>query len=132
MGIFWRITLAWLLAVAMPIQGMAAVSMRLCMALPQPGPACHEQNMTPMAVAQDQASDLAAEPKAPAAFEDSAPDHAGSCSACAACCHAVAPPSVLPLLEPVAGELPQASALIASHARVLPGGLERPPRNTPR
>ncbi|WP_428509837.1 hypothetical protein [Roseateles sp.] len=121
MGIFWRITLAWLLAVAMPIQGMAAVTMRLCMALPQPSTACHEQ-----------ALEQAAEPTAPAAFEEAAPDHAGSCSACAACCHAVAPPSVLPLLDPVAGELPQASALIASHARVLPGGLERPPRNPPR
>jgi hypothetical protein len=125
----------WLMAVALPLQGVAVATMLSC------GPGHHR-----MAAAQTAAPVMHdhsahdhgtvandAKPSAAAADDGPAAEQLHSlakfkCSACAACCSATALPSSAigfdpPRLEAVFDALP-----LASSATFQTGGLERPPR----
>lgn len=127
----WRLMLAWLLAMALPLQGYAAHALMLC------GPAHHQSPLvTTQATAahehHGEHADHAAHHAEPAQADDAEQaqpgGHAGACSVCASCCNAAALVTSLP----VADFLPPAPVAVATvpvaHARVLTGGLERPPR----
>lgn len=139
MSKFLRIALAWLLAVALPIQGYAAQAMLLC------GPAHHQS-----AVASDHAShdhgeasmhddhrSMASHEDAEASALDSAQDHhakdfksghAGKCSACASCCSAAAIVTAISSVDLTPQHVPVVATIPAGHAHDALGGLDRPPR----
>lgn len=117
MSKFWRIAFAWLLALALPIQGYAAQTLLLC------GPAHHQT-----AVAGDQRSHDDATQGHQDGAKPSKAGHAGKCSVCSSCCNAAAMASavitivVIPQVTPVVATIP------AADDRLLLGGLDRPPR----
>lgn len=136
MSKFWRIVLAWLLAVALPMQGYAAQTMLLC------GPASqqsklldvhseHEHVHTGMV---DGGSSAHATDKLNL-FSKNADNvslgegkHAGKCSVCSSCCSFVAITTNVVSFAVVAPELPEVPTIQIAHDRVMVGGLERPPR----
>ncbi|MBP7667821.1 MAG: hypothetical protein KA774_13315 [Burkholderiaceae bacterium] len=143
-----RTILVWVMALAMPLQGMAASAMLFCApghagVLQGPGPAAaavggshaaHAHHHGHDADAMDQAAptiEVAADaPCAGADGPSDPPPHHGkfSCSACAACCVALALPGrlVLPAASGPSQQVPTATAApVASHQ---PDGLDRPPR----
>lgn len=128
-----RVLLMWLLAVALPVQGVAAATMQFC------GAAHHPQKQ------QVQGADHghgaahaeadghhvgAAGPAGEAsAASDLSPHGQQKCSACAACCAGSAlPPAalVLPVVEPASE-----CVTVVPSAYVGPdvAGLEKPPRS---
>lgn len=153
-----RIVLAWLLALAIPVQGIAATAMLMCAPshagagvmtepLSEASPSTHHAAM--LADCQDeQDADMAAAAVAAAPFDhcsqssdqaDSADHHSqgheghqksqGHCSACAACCGVAAiGQTLLSLPEMLNTGTVQISPLPQSHDRELCGGIERPPR----
>ena len=114
-----RITLMWLLALAVPVQGFAAASMIGC------GTGHH--GVTAQADHRHHASG--------AGHSDVHKSHAGakfskaSCSACASCCTSAAPPSTPVIFE--ATDAPDAFLALAPQpvASFVSGGPERPPRS---
>ena len=123
----WRVLLAWMLMVAVPLQGLAAGSMLFCAA------ATHEVAASASPLKQHDHSTHshhsgdAVEKAAPAAQVTIA-DVQHQCSVCAACCHSVAI-SELPAMSQ-AVPAPQADladpfVLIVSHPSPLP---DKPPR----
>lgn len=120
-----RLLVMWLIAVALPIHGVAAATLLHCAAAPvgvasAGHPAEHGHPPAHMA-------------KADGATSEPAHDHAGgksSCSACASCCSlAVLPP--LPKL-PATVNLAEAISPFTAMPLVvfLTSGPERPPRTT--
>lgn len=130
MSRLFRIALACLLALALPVQGQAAYSMRFC------GPS-HDEAIA-AAAAHDQAQhdhaqhgqvqhEFVQDQSSATAHADKSPAH-GKCSACAACCGVAAiPPSPLSLAV-----VPVTSAYDSAPAPLRVGrnasGLERPPK----
>ncbi|GAA4412201.1 hypothetical protein [Quisquiliibacterium transsilvanicum] len=116
-----RSLFVWLMALALPLQGIAAVGMQAC------GPV-HERAGQVAAAAHD-AGHMHAHADAEhvtAGQESPAAGH--QCGACAACCTAAALPSavVFAAASGAAAELiPAAPERVASF---VPPGLERPPR----
>ena len=120
-----RIALAWLLAVALPLQGVAAQAMLTC------GPAHHQVAATHEHATHDHGA-------ATASADEGSHEHhakafkagpAGKCSACASCCGAAAMTTatftievIPPLHAPVVATIPAGKALESV------GGLDRPPR----
>ncbi|NCT82488.1 MAG: hypothetical protein GXC94_05050 [Comamonadaceae bacterium] len=123
MSKFWRIALAWLLAMALPIQGYAAQTLLLCAPAGHQAPAMAEHG------GHDHARMLEAAKAAPADDGGHA-QHAGKCSVCSACCNAVALTSAVPGLAVAPPDLPEVPTLQAAHDRVMVGGLDRPPRSS--
>jgi len=146
MRLIWRSVLTWLLVLAMPVQGMAAIGMQHC------APA--QEHMHPGGVAASVAHGhgngherqypAAANDAAPAASNEApAPELAHStaavssgftgdakCSACAACCPALGLPNRalhLPALPSAASLAPLPMAAVPSF---IPAGLDRPPRSS--
>ncbi|MBT9455406.1 MAG: hypothetical protein IV097_02175 [Burkholderiaceae bacterium] len=127
MSKFWRIALAWLLAVALPIQGYAATTMLLC------GPAHHQSS-----AAQDHG--MHAHGDAAMAHDDAvghgeavdATDaaQAGKCSVCSSCCNAAAIMASVVAPAVVSPDLPEVVPVLIAEERVIIGGLERPPRHS--
>jgi hypothetical protein len=140
---FLRTAVMWLVAFALPLQGLAAATMISCgpghngmvAAKAAPSVAVHEH-------ATHHAAAGAAHAEASPALADSGISAAGStaevgklhqlakfkCSACAACCVATALPSSIVSFDPPKHTpilVPATAALIAPF---LTGGLERPPR----
>lgn len=133
-----RVVLAWLLAVALPLQGYAVHAMSAC------GPA-HTSMIGARAAAPSHHHDGAAQgleaeehdhaamvhhgaTAAPDAQTEDPHGTAGKCAACASCCHAVAITTSV-LQTDVVRLVPVYVATVpTAHARVLTGGLERPPR----
>lgn len=130
MSRFWRLALAWLLAVALPMQGYAAQTMLLC------GPASHQSVATVDHAEHDHARMLedaavADHGMASAAHDDDGQSkHAGKCSLCSACCNAVAMMTSVVSLAVAPPDLPEVPTLQAAHDRVMVGGLDRPPRSS--
>lgn len=136
MSKFWRIALAWLLAMALPIQGYAAQTMLLC------GPANHQSSMLDehSGHAHDHTSMVGEDTSAHAMdgmglssqdTDKSSPTqtkHAGKCSVCSSCCSVVAIMTNIVSFAVVAPDLPEVPTLQFAHDRVMVGGLERPPR----
>lgn len=137
-----RSLLIWLMALALPIQAVAAASMLHCGAahrLMQGGslaavaPDGHDavHDATPHQHADSSAgldADLSAGDSSDASLSASPLGDDFTCSACANCCSAVALPSRLvrlpaPAIEAHATALP-ASGLVS----FVPGGIDRPPR----
>ena len=129
---FLTLSLLWLIALAMPLQGAAAVSMTLC------GPV-HQRMMEGQAETQSvgHASIHADVDHAAhhAHTGETTPDHSKSdhsksvgCSACSACClgGAVATGYVLPDLY--FASINPVSLVISSYAGVVADGPEHPPR----
>ena len=119
-----RLMVVWLLALALPLQGVAATVMKVC------APA-HVQAGVPADAdrhaAQTQGGSAGAGDVAPCHLEASPGAH--SCSACAACCAATALPA-----SPIAlqGAVPHAEpAPSAASSYLSPDGpsLERPPNH---
>lgn len=127
MSKFWRIALAWLLAMALPMQGYAAQTMLLC------GPAHHQ---IPTAAVQvmtghDHAGMAHAEAEMSQPADQASPaatKHAGKCSLCASCCNAVALMAQVVSVAVAPPDLPEIATVATAHDRVLVGGLDRPPR----
>lgn len=137
MSTFWRIALAWMLALALPLQGHATQRLLAGGALPSPATALaraaappahdalaaglHDSMKSGHAGHCDKAS-------ASGAAESAKPGSTGSCSACASCCHAAALPPSVPLLPLLAAALPAVPEVHLPLALVWPDSLERPPR----
>lgn len=149
-----RAFLVWVMAIAMPVQGMAASAMLFCgpshermmqrLVVDAPAMASHHgagaghdhaatdhgehRHAAHAAHADAVAPDPAAEADADGAGGMS-PHHAQfNCSACAACCFMLALPASFALPEavsPVHAVHPPPAAPVASHP---PDGLDRPPR----
>ena len=136
MSKFWRIALAWLLAVALPIQGYAAQTMLLC------GPTHHQSSVVDdhaahghdhAAMAHDGAlAHASVEMSATAADPDKTPpakvEHAGKCSVCSSCCSAAAITANVVTFAVSLPDLPEVATVKPAHDRVMVGGLDRPPR----
>jgi hypothetical protein len=114
-----RIALLWLVALALPVQGVAASTMMFC------GPA-HESS-----AAHDHAShhDHSAHDAASASDDGAAgePDTM-SCSVCASCCTAATLPSPIVAQGPPPGHAVYQAELGSAAATFLTSGLDRPPR----
>ena len=139
MSKFWRIAFAWLLALALPIQGVAAQTMLLC------GPAHHQTVAADASGAREHASfdhhndinDLAAHDQATdagaavASTDEAKPSkaaHAGKCSVCSSCCNAATMTSAVVTIDVIPQSMPAFATIPAANDRVLIGGLDRPPR----
>lgn len=132
-----RITLTWLLALALPVQGYAAqanllrsVAHQAAMSVQHADKTAHQHqshaHMQHTASAAQQDADCCDEHDAKLAGHG-ASTH-GKCSSCASSCGAVA------IATPIVsiGVNAYASALVATvalaHDRLLTGGIDRPPR----
>lgn len=140
-----RITLMWLIALAVPIQGSAAVTMFGC------GPGHHgEMGSSQVAMANKPTQDADHHPHEAVAEEVESHDHddgvphdrsdslethgtaqkvaKGNCTPCASCCVVAALPATVILFEPV----PLIDSFVLSVQSgvnsFLASGLERPPR----
>jgi Zn-dependent protease with chaperone function len=145
-----RITLMWLLTVAVPVHGFAAASMLGCVggqsgavaavAAHLHAPGAHRDGTDVHADAHahhagEDAMAQAATPHHPDGASDgpagqaAAKVSAASCSACAACCASAALPATPLVFEPTPA--PNAFVLPAPQrvATFVSGGLERPPRS---
>lgn len=140
MSTFWRIALAWMLALALPLQGHAAQRLLVGSALPLPAAALARAAVLPV---QDELNaglhdsmksghaghcDQAAVTAGNAGTDVTKRSSTGSCSACASCCHAAALPPSVPLLPLMPTALPAAPEVHLALALVWLDGLERPPR----
>ena len=145
-----RLVVFWLLAVALPLQGVAAATMLSC------APVGHHGNAVPASSHGDDATAASVARAAPDAAADkhdhashaavghathAAVDHgddsdarsgaggaAAKCSACSFCCTGAAAPARLLVFGPL--ELPEFYAPFAARsvAAFVSEGLERPPR----
>ncbi|WP_425259433.1 hypothetical protein ACPOLB_00995 [Rubrivivax sp. RP6-9] len=147
MSLTWRVLLVWLMACALPLQGLAAVRMQHC-APSHPAVTILQTVATPAHAARadhgpgqggghhagghhDSVHDAhhAAPDTAPAHGAQPAQDGGtGSCSACAACCAALALFAQVPGLpaSPPDALVPQRAPL--ESASFFSDGLDRPPR----
>ncbi|NML16932.1 hypothetical protein HHL10_18280 [Azohydromonas sp. G-1-1-14] len=119
----------WLLAVALPLQGSVAATLRVC------GPG-HERMAVVMAhVAHDHAShhhdDAPAfsHDEASSATQDLHKNAQHTCSACAACCVTAALPADTLRFEAAIGAAGPPPAFLPSPAAFLTDGPDRPPRS---
>ena len=139
MSKFLQIALAWLLVVALPVQGYAAQAMLMC------GPAHHQS-----AAVHDHA--LHDHDDAPENLADSVPSHsdamaspaasldhhakagsaghASKCSACSSCCGAAAATTAVFGVAVIPLHVPAAATISAGTTAETVGGLDRPPRAT--
>jgi hypothetical protein len=121
---FLTLSLLWLIAFAMPIQGAAAVSMTLCGSV--------HQGM--MDAQQHDHGDVkhshADHANHHSDADKTASDHTTNigCSACSACCpgSAISTGYIVPLLHLVS--INPHSAAVSLYAGVVPDGPEHPPR----
>lgn len=151
MSLWLRITLTWLLALALPLQGHAAQSMRLCG--PAHGGSAGFADLAPSAddhvhAGTDTALHAHAHPVAALTTADSADiaiaadtaDTAGGadphvsaqhgkCSVCAACCGAFALTGSARLFEASPAPAHYRADVPTPSPGTIPGGLERPPRH---
>ncbi|MFY8119313.1 MAG: hypothetical protein ACOVLH_15995 [Roseateles sp.] len=150
----WRLLLTLLLAVTLPLQGYAAHALQLCglgaadvpalQSAPQHGGA-HAQTHAEHHVYGADAQAMSSHATASADFEHggcepgpaahcheqdagTTGEH-GACSACAACCHAVALITELPQLHMPTQHPPGVATVPSGHEGTHRGGLERPPRS---
>ena len=139
-----RILVLLLLALALPLQGIAATTMRFCLpvhpAIPAAAVAQHaahghgnaaHDGAHHHAVADGDQDHAGHAPPSAVDVSDAPIDTAasGTCSVCAACSAAALPQMALPLLAD-APEIHLAQPLFEAHAGLTPGGLERPPRSS--
>jgi len=133
-----QIVLAWLLAVALPVQGFAAPAMLICVPAHHQGTTVHDhvsherdvgavhlaESVSPPGDAKG-STDASLVPHAKAVKSA----HAGKCSACASCCNAAAITSSVFAVEVIPQHAPVVAVIPACNAVDAVGGLERPPRS---
>lgn len=136
MSSWLRITLTWLLALALPLQGNAAQAMLLCgpnhagpmvrSVMDHRGDHVTESSAGTLADDDDARTSLASQ-----AGDGPAAGHAtqGKCSACASCCSVCALTSALLVFEALPMPALYAPERETPRLRNLPTGLERPPRS---
>lgn len=117
-----RLGLFWLLAAALPLQGVAAATMLSC------APVGHHGNAGP---ASPHGHDHATHASVDQGDDSDAPGAGGAvakCSACSFCCTGAAAPARLLVFGPL--DLPEFYAPFAARsvAAFVSEGLERPPR----
>jgi len=133
-----QIVLAWLLAVALPVQGYAAPAMLICVPAHHQSTAVHDHAPHD----QDGGSANLAESVSPDGDAKGSPDaslvshakavkpaHAGKCSACASCCNAAAITTSVFAVDIIPQHAPVVAMISACNAIDAIGGLERPPRH---
>lgn len=142
MRVIWRSLLLWLLALALPMQGLAAAARMHCAAqTPMATPAAvaphaghHSGHQAAHHGAHHGAHHAAMDVDGPAHGDGNGdadlPRSAHSCSACAACHAPVGLPAALVMLPapPMGGFM--AATLADAGASHVPAGLDRPPRPT--
>jgi len=129
MSRFLTLSLLWLIAIAMPVQGVAAISMTLC------GPV-HQRMMEGQAALSVKHSHADADHAAQHAHtgkttsDKTTPDHSTSvgCSACSACCPGVAVSTGYVVPDLYFASIYPVPRVVPSYASVVPGGPEHPPR----
>lgn len=136
MRLHWRLLLVWLMALALPVQGLATAGSLHCS--PPPARVHMQAQAMPAAAAQGSAHAhlrTHAQTPAHAAGHHGSPGaahehgHGGhTCSACAACCPAIGQPGRAVDLPsaPLGGFA--ADTVQAASPSFVPSGLERPPR----
>lgn len=118
----WRITLIWLLMLALPAQAMAASVMQACHALPSsvttslPGMAAHHGAAEHHATSSHHATST-----------DQPAADSGTCSLCAGCVGAALLNSAVPALSPWQASEPSLTAL-GHFNGFIADTPERPPR----
>ncbi|MBY0237619.1 MAG: hypothetical protein K2W93_21750 [Burkholderiaceae bacterium] len=137
MSKFLRIALAWLLAVALPVQGYAAQAMLMC------GPAHHQSDTAHDHTSHDHgdaAEDLvdavplygyataSADPSLDHHAKSVKSSHASKCSACSSCCSAAAITNSVVAVAVIPQHVPVVATIPVGNAVETVGGLERPPR----
>lgn len=112
-----RLVVALVLALTIPLQGMASVAAGLCMAMGH-----HDAGMP---ASHDHGHD--ADHSAPHDHEPDGSDSPAHCAPCVACCAAasIAPATSLALPEPAPAAA--LAGLISLHPGFLPETLDRPP-----
>jgi hypothetical protein len=118
MALSLRTFLLWMLMLAVPVQGLAAATMSLCVSQQQPAVASQVGLTMPCAEGHHGHHSAAT------------PDLDKKCSACAAC-HAVgALLNELPTLVLPNASLTMMATPLPSITHVIADGLDRPPRST--
>lgn len=132
MSKFWRIALAWLLAVALPIQGYAATTMLLCGPAHHQSPAAQDHGMHDHGDAAMGHNGTGARGEAAGSSHAPGGDKAqtGKCSVCSSCCNAAAIAASVVAPAVVSPDLPEVATVLIAEERVILGGLERPPRHS--
>ena len=143
----WRSVFIWLLVLAMPVQGVAALGMQHCaptherlvsLAASVQAPHTHANMSAPMSAHLDAPAEaLPAAANAAPVLATAHAEHAEhavpavdvKCSACAACCPALGLPAVAPELPDMPGAPGLAQLRLPLVPSFVPGGLDRPPRN---
>ncbi|MCH7343816.1 hypothetical protein LZ017_10535 [Pelomonas sp. CA6] len=141
MSRIWRLAFAWLLAIALPLQGYAAQAMTLCgpahhapaaapaaKVLDHPAAVAHMVHTAHTAHATSDASQAAPSDEGSGADEQWPSGHAGKCSVCASCCNAAALAVAAPVVPVVPPQPVDVATIPQAQERMWVGGLERPPR----
>ena len=132
-----RSLFVWLLALALPLQGIAATGMQACGGMHGgPGPMAAAADVTVHGHARADAHHAHAERSSVSAHaladqdqDQELPAAGHQCGACAACCPAVALPSEV-AFPAASGKAADVIAAAPAHVvSFVPPGLERPPRN---
>lgn len=123
MSRFWRIVFAWILVLALPLQGYAAQAKLFCGPTHHgvTAPVTHQHVDVDVDHAAHADTDLAkAEPATTAG--------AGKCSACASCCSVVAITGAVVQMPAITPQSPIVATVPQANDGALIAGLERPPR----
>ena len=128
-----RIVLTWILAAALPLQGVAAASMTLC-GTPGAGAAAHHQvddrSGEPATTMHAMPGHDVVQDHAEHGHDGRHSQSAEKCSVCAACCASLAIAVADFALPPVALSESFASPFGAGVSPFVTEGLERPPRTS--
>lgn len=134
-----RVFMVWMLALALPVQGMAAAAMLHCGSAERHAPrqhavadgsvhaAGHGEHHHPAGHGADHAHAGAPADEPGTTPHANAAGHA--CSACAACCVALALPPAMPVLAMADAAPTGVTVLVAPSPSFLTAGPERPPRS---
>ena len=112
-----RLLVALVLALAIPLQGMASVTAGVCMAMGH-----HDAGMP---ASHDHGHD--ADHSAPHDHDTDGSDSSAHCAPCVACCAAASIAPAASLTLPEAAPAAALAALIPLHSGFLPEELDRPP-----
>ncbi|MDZ5455626.1 hypothetical protein [Azohydromonas lata] len=123
----FRIAMMWLLAVALPLQGSVAATLRVC------GPGHDRMAVAAAVIVEHDHAAHHHDAAAASAHDDTATQNLHQnaqhkCSACAACCVTAALPASVVRFEAVVDAAAPPPVLADSPAVFLTDGPERPPR----
>jgi len=132
-----QIALAWLLAVALPVQGYAAQAMLMCGPAHHLSAAVHDHASHAHSDASEDLADAVPSHGDATGSADASLDHhvkvvksghASKCSACSSCCSAAAITTSVVAVAVIPQHVPVVATTPVGNAVETVGGLERPPR----